>query len=371
MEAGIIWASVYFVICKLNKNQFICSEQKLSGRLVGLCIPALGWAAQLVLTYCQTGLAIGYDPILSFQNFCPPVKNIVFWFYFGQEDPSVKETGPGHSRTYPTRKFKSGIHCQKKCGVWKLKKMSLRRARWNLTRVTHGDGVGGTPHPPLLKFPHIWKLHEQLNLSAEQPRKQFGNETRAKTGLRSSDGQNRKTKATSAAHKSDPIPQRQEVETGKAASDEKRISWNNLDLSKGRKTTSPNVTFQEFSSYGAASFGQPGVPENSSFWTRIVLWTNSPCNRPMLLCGGLETVVWCLYALKGLIVTTGLFSCCHTYDTFWNAEDMEIVQTRNTAAGNHNFSDMKKFLIQYWRLNMLSLWVGTCKIVCVQVKTGK
>ena len=153
-------------------------------------------------------------------------------------------------------------------------------------------------HGSKLGFPHIWKLHE-----TKFERKQFGGNSIANRS------------PVKIGKQSDPIPRRQEVETGRA-SDEKRISWNNLDLSKGRKTVSPNVGFQGFSTYVELELLQPSVPGNPSFWTRIVLWTDSPWNRSVSLWHVTDRVVWCLYGLKGLIVTTGLFSWWRTTARF-------------------------------------------------------
>ena len=143
----------------------------------------------------------------------------------------------------------------KMCGVWKMKKMSLRPV-WNLIRVTHGDGVGGTPQLQARTAPVSSYLETtmQLNLSCTAAKTIWRKLERKQVAY--SSGQNRKTTAVQ------PHPIRPNSREARSwnASDEKRISWNNLDLSKGRKTVSPNVSFQEFSSYGVR-FSQPAVPE--------------------------------------------------------------------------------------------------------------
>ena len=146
-----------------------------------------------------------------------------------------------------------------------------------------------------LRFPHIWKLHE-----TKFERKQFGGNSIANRS------------PVKIGKQSDPIPRRQEVETGRA-SDEKRISWNNLDLSKGRKTVSPNVGFQGFSSYVELEL-QPSVPGKFLNKDRFV---DGFAVEPLcFFVARYVGVVWCLYGLKGLIVTTGLFSCWRTTARF-------------------------------------------------------
>ena len=90
---------------------------------------------------------------------------------------SVTETDQKQRLEFTPQSVMKLAFIVKKCGVWKMKKMSLRRV-WNMSWVTHGDGVGGTPPP--LGFPHIWKLHAT---KFEHSRENNLDETRAQTGL--------------------------------------------------------------------------------------------------------------------------------------------------------------------------------------------
>ena len=174
-------------------------------------------------------------------------------------------------------------------------------------------------HGSKLRFPHIWKLHE-----TKFERKQFGGNSIANRS------------PVKIGKQSDPIPRRQE--TGRA-SDEKRISWNNLDLSKGRKTVSPNVGFQGFSSYVELELLQPSVPGN-------------PRNKDRFVDGfAVEPLCFFVarYRQSRLMSVWPQRAYCDNwsfqllaYDgaVFETLRKMEIARTRNTSTGNQIISDM-------------------------------
>ena len=137
----------------------------------------------------------------------------------------------------------------------------------------------------------------------------------------SSSGQNRKTTTTAQPR---PIRPNSRAARSWNGSSFRRKTYlmKQFRFVKGSEDSVTKCQFPRIFKLRSESFSQPGVPDkNSRFWTRIVLWTNSPCNRSVSLWHiTLETVVWCLYGLKGLIVTTGLFSC-------WRRARFETLRT--------------------------------------------
>ena len=218
----------------------------------------------------------------------------------------------------------------KKCGVWKMKKISL--------------GPGVKPDPGYTWWWCWWYataapvssyLETHIyGAAAKFERKQFG--------------------GNSIANRSPPVKIGKQARRPIRPNSRAARSWSGQSCFRRKtylvkqfrfvKGSEDNVTkcqFPRIFKLRRAGFGQPGVPEK--FWTRIVLWTDPPCNRSsLLLCGTLrwrQSFDVCM-ASKGLLWQL-VFSAAvrvrmkRTYSTVWNAEDMEIVQTRNTPAGNH------------------------------------
>ena len=116
---------------------------------------------------------------------------------------------------------------------------------------------------------------------------------------------------------------------------------------KGSEDNVTKCRFPRIFKLRRAGFGQPAVPEK--FWTRIVLWTDSPCNRSsLLLCGTLrwrQSFDVCM-ASKGLLWQLVFSAAVRTYETY---VQHSLKRWGHGNRSNAEHSRRKPHYFQTWR----------------------